>query len=163
MSTGRLFAFLSASVVLSGCASVPAMDRPGWMSLLREALTVSRSELEDRAGKGDARAQFSAGLIYQYGLQGGAKDPAKAMEYKRSARASRGYTPITQYIAGINGNPSRTAIINVPRYGIDALEARYAETCAQAVAEDVTEANGAKACGSAEIFIEMKSLWSGRS
>lgn len=48
--------FLMLAAALAGCASVPATDRPGWMSLLREALIMSPSELEDRASRGDARA-----------------------------------------------------------------------------------------------------------
>lgn len=152
---------LSACIALSGCASVPVASASGGISLLRDALSVSVAELETRAVSGDARAQFSTALVYQYGLQGTPADPVKATTYRQKALSVKGYTPITQYIAGLNGNPGRTAIINVPRYEVTAGEARAAYGCAQAVARRVTPQLGAAACGTTEVYAEIMSLWSG--
>lgn len=148
-------------VALSGCASVPVASHPGGISLLRDALSVPVAELETKAASGDARAQFSTSLVYQYGLQGTPADPVKATTYSQKALSVKGYTPITQYIAGLNGNPGRTAIINVPRYEVTAGEAQAAYRCAQAVARRVAPAVGAAACGTAEVYAELVSQWSG--
>ncbi len=152
---------MSACIGLSGCASMPVASASGGISLLRDALSVPVAELETKAASGDARAQFSTSLVYQYGLQGTPADPVKATTYRQRALSAKGYTPITQYIAGLNGNPGRTAIINVPRYEVTAGEAQAAYVCAQAVARRVAPQVGAAACGTIEVYAEMMSLWSG--
>lgn len=152
---------ISACVGLSGCASVPVASHSGGISLLRDALSVPVAELETKAASGDARAQFSTSLVYQYGLQGTLADPVKATTYRQKALSAKGYMPITQYIAGLNGNPGRTAIINVPRYDVTAGEAQAAYGCAQAVARRVKPAVGAAACGTIEVYAEIMSRWYG--
>ncbi|ADU12548.1 hypothetical protein [Asticcacaulis excentricus] len=148
-------------VSLSGCASVPVASHSGGISMLRDALNIPLAELETKATSGDARAQFSTSLVYQFGLKGTPADPLKATTYRRQALSAKGYTPITQYIAGLNGNPGRTAIINVPRYEVTAGEARAAYVCAQAVAGRVAPVVGAAACGTTEVYAEFVSEWSG--
>lgn len=148
-------------IALSGCAAVPVASHSGGLSLLRDALSVPVAELETRAASGDARAQFSTSLVYQYGLQGTPADPVKATTYRQKALSAKGYMPITQYIAGLNGNPGRTAIINVPRYKVTAGGAKAAYVCAQAVARRVAPEVGATAYGTPDVYAEMVSLWSG--
>ncbi|MFT3996738.1 MAG: hypothetical protein QM667_04960 [Asticcacaulis sp.] len=159
---GAIAAPLCLAVSLAGCATTPMTDSPAWMSLLREALTVPAAELERKAVAGDARAQFSIGLVYQYALQGQPADPLKAAEYKRRAVASRGSITLTQYIPGINGNPGRTALISVPKYGVDQYEGRLTEACAAAVAAKAEADQGARACGNLSVYLEMSLLWPGR-
>lgn len=148
-------------VALSGCASMPVASHSSGISMLRDALNTPLAQLETKAANGDARAQFSTSLVYQYGLQGMANDPGKATTYRQLALSAKAYTPITQYIAGLNGNPGRTAIINVPRHEVTAGEARAAYACAQAMVLRVALEVGAAACGTKEVYAELMSQWSG--
>jgi hypothetical protein len=119
------------SLSLVSCASI----RPSKSSLdlLTQALTAPVIELEAQSNKGGGRSQYALGTVYQYGLRGQSKDLAKANDLKRKAMAMRGYTPITQYIAGLNGTLSRTYIINIPRYEVSPYEAQASEKCASAL------------------------------
>lgn len=127
--------------------------------ILYYALTTPVSQIELEAGQGEAEAQYALGLVYQYGLHGALKDEAKARDLKQRAMASRGYTPITQYIAGLDGKPGRTAIINVPKHGVPAYKAQSNAACAKALSEARSDLKAQLDCGGAESFRVLQSLW----
>ncbi|MFP1133331.1 hypothetical protein [Asticcacaulis sp. W401b] len=150
---------LSATLLfLTGCATSGTLGQVNNLQLLHDALTVPLSELEARASEGDARAQYSTGIAYEYGFGAADKHSTKALQYKQLGLAARGSTPITQYIAGLDGKPGRTAIINVPNYNVTRAEARVNDQCAAAVAERRPNSAGATVCGSVSVYKELLEL-----
>lgn len=142
---------------MTGCASVPITNVS--LDLLEDALDLSPSQLEGRAEAGEARAQYSLSIVYRYGLNGTDRDEARAGELRRKAVATRGYTPITQYIAGLNGNPGRTAIINIPRYDVNAYEAQLNDKCATALVANRENSAAFDACMGQDNFYRLAQKW----
>jgi hypothetical protein len=56
-----------------------------------------------------------------------------------------------------NGKPGRTAIINMPKYDVSAVEARKNELCAQELAAG--RAGETQACGGPENAALLGALW----
>lgn len=73
--------------------------------------------------------------------------------------AQRGVTPVTQYVPAFKGAPSRVHIINLPRYGMTALQAAVLDRCVAALASGPHSAGGGP-CGDAASTSRLQALWS---
>ncbi len=149
---------LALAVALTGCATLSGQAGPN-LNLLKMALTIPPNLLTARAEKGDARAQAALAIVYEYGLDRMSRDGGQATSLRQKATASRGYTPITQYIPGLNGAPGRTAIINIPNYGVPQAEIQRNRACADALDAGRDDASSIAACGDAPNYQALKSLW----
>jgi hypothetical protein len=150
---------VAALVSLSSCAIVPPTGSPTPQYLLRDALTSPLGELEGRAEKGDARAQFGLSILYKYGLRGKQFDPVTASQWRGKALNARSTMPITQYIPGINGKPGRTAIINMPKSDLSAAEVEAADTCAARLGAGFPDLQATASCGGPGSFVQLSQLW----
>lgn len=149
---------LAAAAVLTGCATMAGGGATS-LGLLRMALATPVATLSANAEHGDARSQFALSIVYQYGLYHTPRDGGEASRLRQKAMARRGTTSITQYIPGLNGAPGRTAIINVPEYGVTAFEARESLGCASALdAGQDTEA-AFRSCRDQATYFELKPQW----
>lgn len=146
------------ALIVTGCATLSSQG-PHSLDLLRNALTTPVDVLESQASQNDGRAQYALAIVYEYGLHSVPADRGRAAELKRAAIASHGTMPITQYIAGLNGKPGRTAIINVPRYDVTVYEGRANDDCAQALSADHADVNAYKLCQGESSYMTLKSLW----
>lgn len=82
-------AYLMATLGLTGCVTISIS---GALTQLEDALDVTPTGLESRAGGGDARAQYSLSIVYRYGLDGAERDSGHSRALRRKALASQGYT-----------------------------------------------------------------------
>lgn len=146
-----------AAVWMSGCASAANSFYRNDFTLLQMALRSSPQSLQVQADQGDGRSQLALSLVYEFGLHGVQRDNQRAVELKTQALKRRGNTAITQYIPGINGKPGRTAIINMPKYDVSAVDVRKNEICAQ----ELAAGRGAEtqACGDPENAALLGTLW----
>lgn len=151
-------AVLSLCLGLAACVTTRA-TAPADLGLLAAALTDPLEDLRSQADAGQARAQYAMAVLHVYGTRGVARDPDQAAALRRKALAARGYTPITTYIAGLRGKPGRVAIINTPRYELNAGQALRADQCAAALARGDESQAAVDACAGPEAFARLKILW----
>lgn len=157
-AVARGAAILGLCVGLQACATVrPSASAD--LGLLTIALTEPVESLRDRAGAGEAKAQYAMALLYVHGLRGVARDPVEAALLRKKALGARGYTPITTYIAGLHGKPGRVAIINVPRYELDAGGVSRIDQCVAVLARGGHDPAGVDACAGPEAFERLDTLW----
>lgn len=143
---------------LVACATV-RQTAPSDLGLLTTALTEPVEALQDQADAGQARAQYAMAVLHAYGLRGVVRDPSRAELLRHKALAPHGYTPITTYIAGLNGKPGRVVIINTPRYDLDPGQALRIDQCARALVRDDHDL-GIDACAGPAEFKRLSALWS---
>ncbi|KSB89723.1 hypothetical protein AS593_01470 [Caulobacter vibrioides] len=161
MASGGRIAGLAVLVVaglLAGCATTPEA-RFASLGPLRAALETSPETLRQRAERNDANAQMALSLLYQYGQGGLAKDPVEALLLRQRAVAQRGSTPITTYIAGINGKPGRVSMIFVPRYDVTPAQAAFNAACARALAEGDRSPAAVEPCGGEARYEQLAAGW----
>lgn len=151
-------AMLGLCASLTGCVTARA-TAPADLGLLAAALTDPVEDLRRQADAGQARAQYAMAVLHAYGARGVAHNPDQAAELRRKALAARGYTPITTYIAGLRGKPGRVAIINTPRYELNAVQALRADQCAATLARGDESPAAVEACAGAEEFAQLSVLW----
>lgn len=144
--------------VLAGCVTARS-TAPADLGLFVTALSQPVDQLQENASRGQAGAQYAVALLQAYGMRGLPRDPVQAALLRRSALAARGYTPITTYIAGLQGKPGRVAIINVPRYELDLAQVGRIDQCAAALARGDQGAVAVQACAGPEEFARLKGLW----
>jgi TPR repeat protein len=157
---GRIagLAGLVGAALLAGCATTPEA-RFATLGPLRAALSTSPETLRQQADRNDANAQMALSLLYQYGQGGVAKDPVQAILLRQRATAQRGSTPITTYIAGLNGKPGRVSMIFVPRYDVSPGQAGVNAACANAIASGDRSAKGVEPCGGEERYDQLAAVW----
>lgn len=155
---GRGASVLSLCLGLAACVTART-TAPADLGLLAAALSEPVEALRGRADAGQARAQYAMAVLHAYGARGVARDPAQAAELRRRALAARGYTPITTYIAGLRGKPGRVAIINTPRYELNAVQALRADQCAAVLARGGENPAAVDACAGSETFARLRALW----
>ncbi|CAN5539823.1 hypothetical protein BH10PSE4_BH10PSE4_44800 [soil metagenome] len=134
------------AALLVGCASLQPTG-PGDLGLLDAALSQPLGVLRARSEAGEARAQYAMAILYAHGRRGVAVDVALADSLRGRALAPRGFTPITTYIAGLRGRPGRVAIITVPRYELDAVQALRIDRCVDVLARGLQARSAMAACG----------------
>lgn len=149
----------TAAFTVTGCATFSPQAGPHSLDLLRSALTTPVDVMETQASQNEGRAQYALAIVYEYGLHSAPVDRGRAAELRRAATASHGSMPITQYIAGLNGKPGRTAIINVPRYDVTAYEGRANDNCAQALSAERASTNDYELCQGESSYMTLKNLW----
>ncbi|PLR20965.1 hypothetical protein SGCZBJ_21230 [Caulobacter zeae] len=149
---------LIGAVLLAGCATTPEA-RFASLGPLRTALSTPPETLLQLADRNDANAQMALSLLYQYGRGGVAKDPVRALELRQRATAQRGSTPITTYIAGINGKPGRVSMIFVPRYDVSPADALFNAACANALARGDRSPKAVEPCGGEEKYDQLAAAW----
>ncbi|TCS10265.1 hypothetical protein [Caulobacter sp. BK020] len=151
-------AMLGLCVGLAGCLTARATASTDLEPLV-SALTDPVDDLRDRAETGQAGAQYAMAVLHAYGVRGVTPDPDQAAVLRRRALAARGYTPITTYIAGLRGKPGRVAIINTPRYELNAVQALRADQCAAALARGDQSPAAVEACAGLAEFGRLEALW----
>lgn len=164
MINNILFKAGRAGAVIGLCASLGACvtarpTAPADLGLLTTSLTKPVEDLQGSADRGQAGDQYAMALLHTYGLRGVALDHGQAAQLRRKALAARGYTPITTYIAGLNGKPGRVAIINTPRYALSPVQALRTDQCAAALAREEASAATTEACGGANEYARLRILW----
>lgn len=155
---GQAAAVFGLCASLAGCVTARA-TAPADLGLLVTALTEPVEDLRDQADAGQARAQYAMAVLHTYGARGVVPDRDQAAQLRRKALAARGYTPITTYIAGLRGKPGRVAIINTPRYELNAGQALRADQCIAALARGDGSPIGIEACAGPVEFKRLKALW----
>ncbi|MDG2528578.1 hypothetical protein [Caulobacter endophyticus] len=149
---------MTGAVLLVGCATTPEA-RFASLGPLRTALSTPSQTLRERADRNDANAQMALSLLYQYGQGGVAKNPVQATLLRQRATAQRGSTPITTYIAGINGKPGRVSMIFVPRYDVSPGQAAFNAACANALARGDRSPKAVEPCGGEEGYDYLAAAW----
>ncbi|KSB87929.1 hypothetical protein AS593_18615 [Caulobacter vibrioides] len=119
--------------------------------------------LQARAEQGDAVAQMSLSLAHRYGIGGAPIDDKLADALQRKATSQRGSTPITTYIAGLNGKPGRVSTIFVPRYDVSPATAAQNAHCGAVIALGVEGESAREACGGPDSHAALRALWAGRA
>lgn len=153
----RTLVLILAAAALGGCATQPV--RVTSLGPLKAALTTSPDQLRARAALNDAPAQLSLSLLYAYGRGGVERDLVEADRLLDAAMASRGTTPITTYIAGLNGKPGRVSMIFVPRYGVASTQATANFACTRALARNDRSPEAMDTCGGEANYAELAALW----
>jgi len=143
---------------LGACVTARATSSAD-LELLAAALSDPVEALQGKADAGQARAQYAIAVLHAYGVRGVALDQDQAAALRRRALAARGYTPITTYIAGLRGKPGRVAIINTPRYDLNAVQALRADRCAGVLARGDDSPAAVAACAGPEAFARLRALW----
>lgn len=151
-------AAISLCLGLGACVTARA-TAPADLEPLAAALSGPVEDLRSQAGAGQARAQYAMAVLHAYGARGVALDPDQAAMLRRKALAARGYTPITTYIAGLRGRPGRVAIINTPRYELNAVQVLRADQCMAALARGDGSPAAIEACAGGEEFARLRALW----
>lgn len=181
----RVVAALLLASLGAGCVSPPTDLRSEGMSSspLLSAFTMRVGDLEAQSESGNQNAQIALSIVKTEGLRGVARDPVRAEDLRHRALGAGAPTQITQYIAGINGAPNRTAIIMVPGRGLSStairdiddcvtlLKARSAATAAffpdfslyddpkALAAHEDAQAAAARTCGGDEAYGLLSLLW----
>ncbi len=132
MRKSSLALLAGLGVTLSACATTGPATAPDPLGLLRLALDASPDVLKQAAAKDDRKAEYALAIIYTYGLNGAPIDVPQAVDLRTRAQRAI-YTPITQYIPGLDGKPGRTNIINMSTPGVDPFVARASDDCALAL------------------------------
>jgi hypothetical protein len=159
-----LFKAARAGAVIGLCAGLAACvtaraTAPADLGLLTAALAEPVEDLRGEADAGQARAQYAMAVLHTYGARGVTRDLDQAAALRRKALAARGYTPITTYIAGLRGKPGRVAIINTPRYDLNAGQAWRSDQCAAVLARDDENSAAVELCAGPDQFARLKALW----
>ena len=148
---------LTIGVWPAACASTPP-DRSAALAPLQLALTTPPDELRARAQAGDAQAQYALSILHSRG-RGVELDRRQAIELRRKATAQRGSTPITTYIAGLNGAPGRVSTIYVPRYALSPGAAAVSDVCLSVLEMPTASPNSMEACGGPDRYAQLRALW----
>jgi TPR repeat protein len=163
--TKRVLALVARAATVAGlCAGLAACvtaraTAPADLELLAMALSEPVAGLSGQAETGQARAQYAMAVLHAYGARGVAQDPDQAAALRRKALAARGFTPIATYIAGLRGKPGRVAIINTPRYDLNAGQALRTDQCAAALARGDESPAAVEACAGPQELARLKALW----
>ena len=149
---------------LAGCATLSPEAVTRLNQPLEMALTVPAGMLRLQAEAGDAQAQLALSVAGRYGLNGETFDEAQAGRWARQAGRPRGFTPITQYIAGYKGHPSRVITTSIPRYDVSPLQVSIVHRCAALLARPPAASELRKeleggACGGEGRFQRLSVLW----
>lgn len=153
------FASMAVLLTLASCAIVPPTGTSVQQYVLRDALMSPLPDIETRAEKGNASAQYALSILYQYGLRGMPVSPDLASRLRASALTAKGAMPITQYIPGINGNPGRTAIINIPRYSVPGDLVAATDACVASLGATFPDPLAIIKCGGSDSYEQLKGLW----
>jgi hypothetical protein len=145
-------------VSLGACVTARA-TAPADLGVLATALSEPVETLRREADAGQARTQYAMAVLHTYGVRGVARDQDQAAVLRHRALAARGYTPITTYIAGLHGKPGRVAIINTPRYELNAVQAWRVDQCVAALARGEESQPAIDACAGPIEFARLKILW----
>lgn len=141
---------------LTGCAALVTPGDPADLAEpVRLAATADPAELRASAEQEDARAQQALALVLAYNLNGGGFDPTASTTWRVRSMIARGTTPITQYTAAFNGQPSRVNLINVPRYDITAQHDQFIARCAAGL----EAGDPAPVCGDTPTTEALRDLW----
>ncbi|MGI9169577.1 MAG: hypothetical protein ACR2FH_05275 [Caulobacteraceae bacterium] len=131
-------------------------------------IDLARSEapgaLRAGADRGDGASQYALSIVLRYGLRGAPPDSPAADRWRRKSLQPRGFTPITSYIAGVNGRPGRVISTSIPRYDLTAQIAGLLDQCVALLAAPTPgpagEARIAKgACGGPANFERLECEW----
>jgi hypothetical protein len=155
----RRVALLAILAAIAGCATPTPEMVAASLGPIEAAATVDPAVLRAQAETGGAQAQYALSIVLEHGLQGFPEDRQAAGSYRRKATAARGFTPITTYIAGLNGAPGRVAIINTPRYEFSAVQAVLVERCVEALEGSVERPTPADDCGGPAVYGRLLGLW----
>ena len=121
------------------------------------ALSQSPEVLRARAEAGEAEAQLALSLVYTLERRHAPDAVSAAAMWRGRALAQRRFTPITQYTAAFNGQPSRVNIINVPVPVITTAQAAAIDACVEALMTD--EGRQTEACGTNDAADERFANW----
>lgn len=155
-STRRAFVPAVLAIGLAGCAGlVTPADPADLAEPVYLATTTAPAQLRALADHDDARAQQALSLVLAYDLNGGGLDPAASADWRMRSMRARGNTPVTQYTAAFNGQPSRVNIIYVPRYDITAQHDQFIARCAEGLAAG----DPLPVCGDAATTASLRPLW----
>ena len=149
---------MSLCLGLGGCVTTRP-TAPADLGVLTTALTEPVEALRGQSDAGQAGAQYAMSVLHAYGLRGATVDQEQAARLRRQALATRGFTPITTYIAGLNGKPGRVATIYIPRYELNAGQALRIDQCAAALARGDESRAATEACAGSQEFTRLKALW----
>ncbi len=156
-----LVPFVCVFPLLTACATVS--PRYGaWLSTAVDFATIIPPEtLRRDADNGDSQAQLAYSIMLQYGLQHIASNPSLADEYRREALKERGLVTGAVWSSGAAKTSSHTQIVSTTRDQISEEQVEVAEGCARALSEGAEGAEilGMPACGSADNFVRLQSLW----
>ncbi|ESQ87821.1 hypothetical protein [Asticcacaulis benevestitus] len=143
----------------SACVSFNPVGEPNSLDILREALILSPSALEQPSERQSGRRQYALAIVYEYGLHGATPDRRHADELKRQALAPHGTRPITQYFQGVNGKPGRTALVYVSNFDLTESEALTNDLCASALENGRDNQANYESCLGEGSFKWLKQLW----
>lgn len=169
-----------AMPLLAGCATVAPtqLDVLPSDDVLFYTLHTPWDEIDAGASQGVAKAQYAKSMVLAYGLKDQPKDEAQANTLKQTSMLPRQGTMITQYIAGINGQPGRVVPLYLPgSSGITPEAAKAAQGCIDVIrpttASEVPQPddtqrweyslvegpNVSQLCGSYERYELLSTLW----
>jgi len=154
--TRRLFVSATLVVGLTGCSALVTPGNPADLAEpVRLATMVDPAELRVRAEQEDARAQQALALVLAYNLNGGGFDPDASTTWRVRSMRARGTTPVTQYTAAFDGQPSRVNMIYVPRQDITAQHDQFIARCAAGLEAGEPGA----VCGDVATTEALRDLW----
>lgn len=160
LRTNRTTATIAICGALTACATATPEQLAHRYEPIAAAVDASAAELRARADAGQSTAQYGLSLALRYGLNGLDRNRAAAEHWRRVAVAPRGSTPITTYLAGVNGRSGRMLSILVPRYDLPPVEGALLDRCAEALAAANEAAfNRNDVCGNVEIYLRLKAAW----
>lgn len=158
MSKPVVLLAICLSLFAAGCSHMAGVSADT-LSPLRLALSQRPAALQERAERGEAAAQMALALTYRYRIGGADQNGPLADRLVDQATASRGSTPITTYIAGLNGKPGRVSTIFVPRYDVSPAAAAMNERCLYFLALNLWTSEARRACGGAQAHGVLSVLW----
>lgn len=133
---------------LAGCASLSPQAIAQLNQPIETALTTPTPVLRERAEAGNAQAQLALSVALQ--LRPGSDNRDLSRHWRMRAMAARGFTPLTLYVAGYKGHPSRVSTTLVPRYDVSSLQAVAIGACTRLLSgppADLTRALDQGVCG----------------
>ncbi|MDY6922447.1 MAG: hypothetical protein SWI22_00625 [Pseudomonadota bacterium] len=149
-----LTSLLASCALAAGCATLGADVRDDFLAPLEAALTPEPEDSAQRASDGDPGAQLTYAIILEHGLHGVEANVGAARHYRREAMASRGSTPVTQYTAAFDGQPSRINLIHVPVGGVGPAQLSAIDRCLA----DLKAGRGEE-CGDGDRADRIRALW----
>lgn len=142
-----MFAAISVST-LAGCVSLSPQAIAQFNQPVETALTTPTPILRARAEAGDAQAQLALSAALQ--LRPDSAGIGAPERWRSRAMAPRGFTPITLYVAGYKGHPSRVSTTLIPRYEVSPLQVAAVGACVRLLVDppiDLARALDQGVCG----------------
>lgn len=149
-----LTSLLAGCILTTGCATLRTDMQGEFLAPLEAALALEPEELAQRVSDGDPGAQLAYAIILEHGLHGVEANVGAAHHYRREATAPRGSTPITQYTAAFDGQPSRINLIYVPIGGVSPAQLSVIDHCLA----DLRAGRGGQ-CGKGDRADRIRGLW----